>query len=106
MILQVRRPQKLDKASFSNVETWISDARAVRGNDVVILMVGNKVDMAEKRAVSAQEGEQKAKELDVLFCEASAKAAVNVSQMFNKLCYSLPGMGQQPGSRKHASRTL
>ena len=45
-----------DKASFSNVETWIADARAVRGNDVVILMVGNKVDLAEKRAVSAQEG--------------------------------------------------
>lgn len=61
------------------METWIADARAVRGNDVVILMVGNKVDLAEKRAVSAQEGEEKAKELDVLFCEASAKAAVNVS---------------------------
>ena len=84
----------LDKATFNNVENWISDARAVRGNDVVILLVGNKVDIAEKRVISAQEGEEKAKEPDVLFCEASAKAAVNVTQMFNKLCYSLPGMEQ------------
>ena len=43
----------LDKASFNNVENWVSDARAVRGNDVVILLVGNKVDLADRRAVSA-----------------------------------------------------
>lgn len=43
----------IDRASFQNIDTWIQDARAVRGNDVVILMVGNKVDLAEKRVVSA-----------------------------------------------------
>lgn len=46
MISRVRAPSYLDKPSFNNVENWISDARAVRGNDVVILLVGNKVDLA------------------------------------------------------------
>lgn len=44
--------------------------------------------------------------MDVLFCEASAKAAVNVSQMFNKLCYSLPGMEATAGGGRQHGFTL
>lgn len=42
----------------------------------------------------------------MLFCEASAKAAVNVSQMFNKLCYSLPGMENTAGGGRQHGFTL
>ena len=39
----------LDKFSFTNVQKWIDDAKAIRGNDLLIILVGNKIDMAEKR---------------------------------------------------------
>lgn len=42
----------------------------------------------------------------MLFCEASAKAAVNVTQMFNKLCYSLPGMEQTAAGARSQGFTL
>lgn len=38
-----------DRNSFANTEKWIDDVRAERGNEVIIVLVGNKVDLNEKR---------------------------------------------------------
>lgn len=37
------------RASFENVSSWIEQARQIRGEDLVIFLVGNKIDDAEKR---------------------------------------------------------
>ncbi|KAL9666506.1 hypothetical protein QQ045_000840 [Rhodiola kirilowii] len=42
-----------------------------------IMLIGNKSDLAHRRAVSTEEGEQFAKENDLIFMEASAKTAQN-----------------------------
>jgi len=42
--------------------------------------------------VSIDEGENKAKELNVMFIETSAKAGYNVKQLFRKVAAALPGM--------------
>ena len=47
--------------------------RSERGNDVVIMLVGNKTDLSDRRAVSSEEGETKATEENVMFIETSAK---------------------------------
>ena len=39
------------RVSFGNVARWIEDVRSERGADVVIMLVGNKTDLAEKRCV-------------------------------------------------------
>ena len=44
-------------------------------------LVGNKTDLADKRQVSTEDGERKAKELNVMFIETSAKAGYNVKQV-------------------------
>jgi len=44
------------------------------------------------RTVSVEEGEAKAKELDVMFIETSAKAGFNIKALFRKIATSLPGM--------------
>lgn len=49
--------------------------------------MGNKTDLADRRQVSTEEGEQKAQELDVLFMETSAKAGYNVKQVI--ICFQL-----------------
>ena len=60
---------------------WIEDVRAERGSDVIIMLVGNKTDLQDKRQVSMEEGERKAQELGVMFIETSAKAGYNVKQV-------------------------
>ena len=82
----------IDRASFLNTAKWIEDVRAERGNDVVIMLVGNKTDLAEKRQVSTEEGEEKSKELDAMFIETSAKAGFNIKPLFRKVAMALPGV--------------
>eukprot|EP00008_Paramoeba_atlantica_P013207 CAMPEP_0201478042 /NCGR_PEP_ID=MMETSP0151_2-20130828/2965_1 /ASSEMBLY_ACC=CAM_ASM_000257 /TAXON_ID=200890 /ORGANISM="Paramoeba atlantica, Strain 621/1 / CCAP 1560/9" /LENGTH=211 /DNA_ID=CAMNT_0047858975 /DNA_START=449 /DNA_END=1084 /DNA_ORIENTATION=+ len=85
-----------NRQSFLNTGKWIEDVRAERGNDVVIMLVGNKTDLAEKRMVSMEEGEQAAKNFDVMFVETSAKAGYNIKALFRKVASALPGMGSTP----------
>ncbi|WBW72317.1 Rab family GTPase Ryh1 [Schizosaccharomyces osmophilus] len=78
--------------SFVNTEKWIEDVRAERGDDVIIVLVGNKTDLSDKRQVSQEEGEKKASELKIMHMETSAKAGYNVKQLFRKIAQMLPGM--------------
>ena len=48
------------RESFESTEKWIADVRAQRGNDVVIVLVGNKTDLAAQRAVTTAELEARA----------------------------------------------
>jgi len=38
-----------DASSFQQTSKWIDDVRAERGPDVIIMLVGNKTDLADKR---------------------------------------------------------
>merc|ERR1719297_355964 len=37
-----------NKTSFLNTHKWIEDVREERGDDVVIMLVGNKIDLSGK----------------------------------------------------------
>ncbi|CAG8443680.1 3078_t:CDS:2 [Funneliformis mosseae] len=74
-----------NRNSFMNTAKWIDDVRAERGNDVIIVLVGNKTDLNDKRYM-------KAKEFNVMFIETSAKAGHNVKTLFRKIAQALPGM--------------
>ena len=73
------------KASFDNVQSWIDQARTIRGEDLNIYLVGNKIDDAEKREVQTEEGQARAEELKVHFMETSAKVGINVKQLFKNI---------------------
>ncbi|CAO3592466.1 unnamed protein product [Absidia cylindrospora] len=80
-----------NRVSFMNTAKWIEDVRAERGTDVIIVLVGNKTDLNEKREVSVEEGETKAKDHNVMFIETSAKAGHNVKTLFRRIAQALPG---------------
>ena len=96
-----------DRASFLNSSKWIEEVRAERGNDVVIMLVGNKTDLSDRRQVSAEEGETKAKEEEVMFIETSAKGNFNIKLLFRRLATALPGIDNgQPGGSGTANPNL
>lgn len=39
----------VDVNSFQQTTKWIDDVRTERGSDVIIMLVGNKTDLADKR---------------------------------------------------------
>uniref|UniRef100_A0A8C3UNU5 Rab6 n=1 Tax=Catharus ustulatus TaxID=91951 RepID=A0A8C3UNU5_CATUS len=85
---------------FQQTSKWIDDVRTERGSDVIIMLVGNKTDLADKRQITTEEGEQRAKELNVMFIETSAKTGYNVKQLFRRVAAALPGMDSTPEKSK------
>ncbi|KAH9545984.1 hypothetical protein CY35_12G073400 [Sphagnum magellanicum] len=81
-----------DRQSFLNTARWVEEVRSERGSDVIIMLVGNKTDLVEKRQVSIEEGDAKAREFGVMFIETSAKAGFNIKALFRKIAAALPGM--------------
>lgn len=84
--------------SFQNTRKWIDDVRGERGNDVIIVLVGNKTDLNDKREVTTAQGEEEAKKNGLMFIETSAKVGHNVKQLFRRIAQALPGM-EGEGSR-------
>lgn len=74
------------RESFQNVVEWLKeiDIYSTR-DDTVKLLVANKVDLAEGRAVSTQEGRDFARRHGMLFMECSAKQELRVTQAFDEL---------------------
>ena len=78
------------RASFDGADKWIEDVKAERGTDgVILVLVGNKTDLADRRQVSTDAGEAKAKDHGVLFFETSAKAGYNIKALFTQIAQAL-----------------
>eukprot|EP00258_Populus_trichocarpa_P034103 XP_024450122.1 ras-related protein RABH1b isoform X1 [Populus trichocarpa] len=90
----------LGRQSFLNTSKWIEEVRSERGSDVIIVLVGNKTDLVDKRQVSIEEGEAKARDLNVMFIETSAKAGFNIKALFRKIAAALPGMETLSSSKQ------
>ena len=45
-----------NRQSFLNVAKWIDEVKQERGENVVIVIVGNKTDLVEEREVETEEG--------------------------------------------------
>ncbi|KAG8477113.1 hypothetical protein CXB51_031053 [Gossypium anomalum] len=89
-----------NRQSFLNTSKWIEEVRTERGTDVIIVLVGNKTDLVDKRQVSIEEGDSKARELGVMFIETSAKAGFNIKPLFRKIAAALPGMGSLSSTKQ------
>ncbi|KAL1820389.1 hypothetical protein ACET3Z_015258 [Daucus carota] len=81
-----------NRQSFLNTAKWIEEVRTERGSDVIIVLVGNKTDLVDKRQVSIEEGNLKSQECGVMFIETSAKAGFNIKHLFRKIAAALPGI--------------
>lgn len=70
------------RETFEHLSSWLEDCRKYSNQNIIIMLIGNKVDLDSKRAVTRQEGEEFAKKNGLYFLETSAKTADNVEQAF------------------------
>ena len=92
-----------NKESFENLYAWLKDLTNININEVIICIVGNKIDLNEKREVSNEEGQKYAQEHDFIFQEVSAKTGEGFSELFYKSLFEkirtkFRPSGQQPAA--------
>ena len=75
----------IDKKSFESVENWINQIKEEASESILIILVGNKSDLIEKRVISYEEAEKLAKEFNINYFECSAKTGENINVAFNDL---------------------
>eukprot|EP00938_MAST-03A_sp_MAST-3A-sp1_P002368 g2368.t1 len=79
-----------NRASFNNTKQWIQDVKEERHSDVIIALVGNKIDLSGARQVTKEDGQRFALKEDVQFIETSAKAGFNIKALFRQIAQTLP----------------
>eukprot|EP00826_Nyctotherus_ovalis_P045382 TRINITY_DN5026_c0_g1_i12.p2 TRINITY_DN5026_c0_g1~~TRINITY_DN5026_c0_g1_i12.p2 ORF type:complete len:166 (-),score=51.15 TRINITY_DN5026_c0_g1_i12:48-545(-) len=82
----------LDRKTFDSVRQWVTETRNLQGDDIKIMLVGNKTDLVDKRQVKTDEGEKLAEELKLDFVETSSKTGSNINELFVSIASSLPGL--------------
>lgn len=79
------------RPTFAHVQDWLADLRNIAEPDIVVILVGNKSDLAcdgdeNKREVTTQEAEEWAKANGVLeYVETSAKSGEGVELAFGRV---------------------
>lgn len=68
-----------------DIRTWFFNVEQHATEGVNKILIGNKCDWEEKRAVSVERGQQLADELGIPFMEVSAKSNINVEKAFFSL---------------------
>ena len=70
---------------YIDIRTWFSNVEQHATEGVNKILIGNKCDWEEKRAVSTERGQALADELGIPFLEVSAKSNINVDKAFYSL---------------------
>eukprot|EP00927_Polykrikos_kofoidii_P056722 TRINITY_DN50800_c0_g1_i1.p2 TRINITY_DN50800_c0_g1~~TRINITY_DN50800_c0_g1_i1.p2 ORF type:complete len:216 (+),score=39.34 TRINITY_DN50800_c0_g1_i1:156-803(+) len=77
------------KATFENCSRWLQELRTGAGQDVTVVLVGNKVDLPEAnpsvRQIAFDDANEFAKGEGLIFYEASALTGYNVTRAFESL---------------------
>ncbi|KAM4705408.1 ras-related protein Rab-10-like [Rhinophrynus dorsalis] len=76
-------------ASFENIAIWMRDIKRKAGEEVEVVLLGNKCDKEDKREVSKERGEKLAWEFGIPFFETSAKENINIDKAFLMLAEAI-----------------
>ena len=91
-----------NRKTFTNVRKWIKNINEEAPNKVILILVGNKADLEEKREVEKEEGEEMAAEYNIPFFESSAQSGLNIKSVFialAKLLVEKKGISRENGQK-------
>ena len=70
------------KDSFVHTDHWVNETKDLKREDAIFVLVGNKIDLEDKRVLETKEAENFANEKGFLFYEVSAKSGQGIQELF------------------------
>ena len=62
-----------NKYSFDNLKNWIKEIKNESSKNILISILGNKMDDVKNRIITTEQGKKFVEENGLIFCECSAK---------------------------------
>ena len=78
------------KQSFEGAKSWINEIKRKATPDCIIILVGNKSDLDDKRVVSEDEAHNFSEHFNISYIESSAKTNHNIQEIFYTVANKLP----------------
>ncbi|KAI9349201.1 ras family-domain-containing protein [Obelidium mucronatum] len=78
------------QASLEKAKSWVKELQRQANPNIIIALVGNKLDLERERAVPTEEAQAYATEQGLLFTEASAKTGDFVMEVFTEIAKKIP----------------
>ncbi|VDN03859.1 unnamed protein product [Thelazia callipaeda] len=78
-----------DVHSFEKVKMWVNELKRMLGDEVYLIIIGNKLDLERNRNVDKNEATEYARSIDAGYFETSAKDNIGVIQAFDHLVKGL-----------------
>ena len=77
-------------SSFEHLPIWINEIREILGNEISILVVGNKSDLVSNRRVAIDSINNLLKKYNIsMYFEISVKFGTNIDKAFKKLLQAI-----------------
>ncbi|CAL1400152.1 unnamed protein product [Linum trigynum] len=70
------------RQTFDHIPRWLEELRGHADKNIVIILIGNKCDLEDQRAVSTEDAKEFAEKEGLFFLETSALNATNVESAF------------------------
>ncbi|MFT7813894.1 vesicle-associated membrane protein-associated protein A-like isoform X2 [Arapaima gigas] len=74
-----------ERDSFQTLKKWVKELKEHGPEDIVVAIAGNKNDLGDIREVPMKEAKEFAESIAAIFIETSARNAVNVEELFQKI---------------------
>ena len=75
-----------NKESFERINFWMNELNEKKKlNELGLLLIGNKIDLIDKRNVKKEEAEEFAKEYNINYYETSALQNINIKKIINDI---------------------
>lgn len=78
-----------NKKSFDNIGKWIEEIKQYGTDNPIILILGNKIDLGQKRIVETIKGEEFARANNCFFMETSAFNGHGITKAFDFLFHEI-----------------
>eukprot|EP01001_Neometanema_parovale_P011975 NODE_8238_length_715_cov_62.621622_g7984_i0.p1 GENE.NODE_8238_length_715_cov_62.621622_g7984_i0~~NODE_8238_length_715_cov_62.621622_g7984_i0.p1 ORF type:complete len:222 (-),score=54.99 NODE_8238_length_715_cov_62.621622_g7984_i0:50-670(-) len=84
VVYDITSAESLERAKY-----WVKELLTNSNDKIVIGLTGNKCDLEEQRKVTTEEAKAYADDHGLIFLESSAKASINVKELFEAIAKKL-----------------